>query len=124
MISFTKKPKFSKTLAFLENAKKLDPIDILHKYGELGVAELSKATPIDSGAAASSWSYEITGSKVKYRLSWKNSDMAGQVPTVILLQYGHGTRGGTYVEGRDFINPAIRPIFDGIVKAIVEEVVA
>lgn len=87
---------------------------ILSKYGEMGVLALSRATPKDSGETARSWSYEIEKTGSGYKLVWKNSHVNKGVPIAIILQYGHGTRNGGYVQGRDYINPALRPIFDGI----------
>lgn len=87
---------------------------ILSKYGEMGVLALSRATPKESGETARSWSYEIEKTDSGYRLVWKNSHVNKGVPIAIILQYGHGTRNGGYVQGRDYINPALRPIFDGI----------
>lgn len=87
---------------------------ILSKYGEMGVLALSQATPLDSGETARSWSYEIEKTGSGYNLVWKNSHVNKGVPIAIILQYGHGTRNGGYVQGRDYINPALRPIFDGI----------
>lgn len=87
---------------------------ILSKYGEMGVLALSRATPEDSGETARSWSYEIEKTGSGYSLVWKNSHVNKGVPIAIILQYGHGTRNGGYVQGRDYINPALRPIFDGI----------
>lgn len=87
---------------------------ILSKYGEMGVLALSRATPEDSGETARSWSYEIEKTDSGYRLVWKNSNVNKGVPIAIILQYGHGTRNGGYVQGRDYINPALVPVFDGI----------
>jgi len=89
---------------------------ILSKYGEQGVLALSQATPVDSGETANSWSYEIEHTGSGYKLVWKNSHVNKGVPIAIILQYGHGTRNGGYVQGRDYINPALRPIFDGIAE--------
>lgn len=87
---------------------------ILSKYGEMGVLALSRATPEDSGETARSWSYEIEKTDSGYRLVWNNSNVNKGVPIAIILQYGHGTRNGGYVQGRDYINPALVPVFDGI----------
>lgn len=95
---------------------------ILKKYGELGVQRLAEATPKATGKTSQSWSYEIQRSGNDYTLTWNNSNIAEWVPVVILLQYGHGTRGGTWVEGRDFINPAIRPIFEELSRELRREV--
>lgn len=87
---------------------------ILDKYGQAGVNALSAATPIDSGATASSWYYEITESKGNYTITWSNSNVADGVPIVILIQYGHATKNGGYVQGIDFINPTLKPMFKKI----------
>lgn len=86
----------------------------LSKYGAEGVAALASATPIDSGETKNAWSYEIVKTKGTYSIIWSNSHMAGPTPVVILLQHGHGTGNGGYIQGRDFINPALKPIFDRI----------
>lgn len=121
MVKITQ-PKFLKTLKYMHRAKRLDPIDILHKYGQRGVDALRKNTPMDSGETANAWSYSVTGNKERYVLSWSNSVMAGGVPLVILLQYGHSTKSGYFLSGRDFINPAIKPIYDGLEKELLSEV--
>lgn len=121
MIKITQ-PKFIKTLKYMSRAKRLDPIDILHKYGRRGVIALQNATPMDTGETAYSWDYKITGDKRRYELTWTNSVMAGGVPLVILLHYGHATKSGYYLSGRNFINPALKPIYDGIEKALANEV--
>ena len=96
----------------------MDIMSILDQYGTMGTQALSAATPVDTGAAASSWSHTVKRSGKTYSIEWTNSDMAGGTPTVILLQYGHGTGTGGYVQGRDFINPAMRPIFDSIAENV------
>lgn len=121
-ITFESHGDYRKTNSFLRKLLKLDPIHILEKYGELGVQRLAEATPKDTGKTSQSWSYEIHRSGNDYTLTWNNSNIAEWVPVVILLQYGHGTRGGTWIEGRDFINPAIRPIFDELSKELRREV--
>lgn len=114
MITFSSTGSFKNTERFLKRATEFDIRRILDTYGRKGVAALAGATPADSGATAASWSYEISGSKGSWSISWTNSNMAGGVPVAILLQYGHGTGTGGYVQGRDFINPAMRNIFDQI----------
>ena len=94
----------------------------LNQYGRRGVDALSAATPIDSGKTASSWNYEIHRSKDLVEIVWTNSNVNDGAPIVILLQYGHATGNGGYVQGYDFINPAIRPIFDEIEKDLWKEV--
>ena len=116
MISFRQKGDFSKLTSFLEKAKESVKIGDLDKYGREGVAALSSATPIDSGKTANSWSYEITNKDGSATITFKNSNIQNGVPIAIILQYGHGTRNGGWVQGRDYINPAIQPIFDEIVN--------
>ena len=116
-----KEPKFNKTFSFLEALEKFDARSVLHEYGRLGVGVLSAATPVDTGETAGSWSYKITGNKERYKLIWTNSEVAGSAPLVLMLQYGHSTKSGYFVSGRDFINPALRPIYDSLNKKLLEE---
>ena len=122
MISFRQKGDFSKLTHFLERAKESVRIGDLDKYGREGVAALSSATSIDSGETANSWSYEITNKDGSATITFKNSNIQNGVPIAIILQYGHGTRNGGWVQGRDYINPAIQPIFDEIVNNAWREV--
>lgn len=122
MISFKHKGNFKMTEKFLTNASKFEISRIMKKYAQEGVRELSSATPVDTGETASSWNYTVKISKGSASITWTNSKMAGGTPLVILLQYGHGTRNGGYVQGRDFINPAIRPIVDKIADEAWREV--
>ena len=122
MISFRQKGDFSKLTSFLERAKETVYLGDLNKYGRQGVAALASATPIDSGETASSWYYEIENNKESATITFCNSNVQNGVPIAIILQYGHGTRNGGWVEGRDYINPAIQPIFDQIVDDAWREV--
>ena len=122
MISFRQKGDFSKLTRYFERVKKTARLSILDKYGREGVAALSSATPVDSGETASSWYYEITNENGSAAISFYNSNVNKGVPIAIILQYGHGTGTGGWVEGRDYINPAIQPIFDEIVDAAWKEV--
>ena len=122
MISFRQKGDFSKLTKFLERAKETVYLGDLNKYGRQGVAALAPATPIDSGETASSWYYEIENTKGSATITFYNSNVQNGVPIAIILQYGHGTRNGGWVEGRDYINPAIQPIFDQIVDDAWREV--
>ena len=122
MISFRQKGDFSKLTSFLERAKETVHLGDLNKYGRQGVAALASATPIDSGETASSWYYEIENNKESATITFYNSNVQNGVPIAIILQYGHGTRNGGWVEGRDYINPAIQPIFDQIVDDAWREV--
>ena len=122
MVTFRHKGNFSKLTAYLERVKKGANIRGLAKYAEEGVAALSSATPIDSGLTAKSWYYEIEDKNGVVRISFCNSNIQNGVPIAVILQYGHGTRNGGWVEGRDYINPAIQPIFDKITQEAWREV--
>lgn len=122
MISFRQKGDFSKLDRFLERAKEAARLSILDKYGQEGVAVLSSATPVDSGETANSWFYEIEHSNGSASITFCNSHINKGVPIAIILQYGHGTGTGGWVEGRDYINPAIQPLFDEIVDSAWKEV--
>ena len=122
MISFRHKGDFSKTTSFLNRAKDKVYLGDLDKYGRQGVAALASATPIDSGKTASSWYYKIENTKESAKITFYNSNVQNGVSIAIILQYGHGTRNGGWVEGRDYINPAVRPIFDKIVDDAWREV--
>lgn len=122
MISFRQKGDFSKITRFLEKAKEAVRLGDLDKYGREGVAALASATPVDSGQTANSWYYEIENRNGSATISFHNSNIQNGVPIAIILQYGHGTGTGGWVQGRDYINPAIQPIFDKIVKEAWKEV--
>lgn len=122
MISFRQKGDFSKLTRFLEKMKEGIRLGELDKYGREGVAALSSATPVESGLTASSWYYEITNKKSQARITFYNSNVQNGVPIAIIIQYGHGTGTGGWVEGRDYINPAVRPVFDKIADAAWKEV--
>lgn len=122
MIKFRHKGDFSKTTGFLERSKQAVRLGLLDKYGRAGVAALASATPVDSGLTANSWYYRIENKKGSTTISFFNSNIQNGVPIAIILQYGHGTRNGGWVEGRDYINPAMRPIFDKIVNEAWREV--
>ena len=121
-ITFTQKGDFSKLTRYLERVKEAARISILDKYGREGVAALASATPVDSGLAASSWGYEIKRTATSASIIFTNSDIENGFPVAIMLQYGHGTGTGGWVEGRDYINPAIQPIFDKIANNAWKEV--
>ena len=122
MISFRQKGDFSKLTRFLEKAKNAVHLGILDKYGREGVAALASATPLDSGKTASSWYYEIQHGEGTASINFYNSNVNKGVPIAIILQYGHGTGTGGWVQGRDYINPAIQPIFDKIANEAWREV--
>jgi len=122
MITFRQKGDFSKLNNFLERIKEVVKIGDLDQYGQEGVEALMAATPKDSGLTASSWYYEIVRTEGSTSIQFKNSNINKGVPIAVILQYGHGTRNGGWVEGRDYINPAIQPIFDKIAEDAWKEV--
>lgn len=122
MISFRHKGDLSKSTKYLTRVKNAVRRGFLDKYGREGVAALASATPVDSGKTADSWYYEIKDEKGSITITFNNSNVVKGVPIAIILQHGHGTRNGGWVQGRDYINPAIRPIFDRLVKDAWEEV--
>lgn len=122
MITFRHKGNFNKLTVFLEKADRTASLKDLDKYGREGVAALASATPVDTGLTASSWYYEIKRQNGVVALNFCNSNVNNGIPIAIILQYGHGTRNGGWVEGRDYINPAIQPIFDRIANDAWREV--
>ncbi len=122
MITFNQKGDFSKFTNYLERIKEVVHLGNLDKYGKMGVEALSSATPVDSGTTASSWYYEIEREHGSAKVSFYNSNVNKGVPIAIILQYGHGTRNGGYVSGRDYINPAIQPVFDKLADEAWKEV--
>lgn len=123
MIRFKQSGNFSNTERFLNKNKNLGYIrDILERYGKAGVSALANNTPIDSGNTASSWDYTIEVSNGRSVIYWTNSNVQDGVSIAIILQYGHGTNGGGYVRGFDYINPAMRPIFENIANKAWKEV--
>ena len=122
MISFRQKGDFSKSTRFLERVGEAVCLGYLDKFGREGVNALSSATPVESGETANSWYYKIVNKKNSITITWYNSNVVNGVPIAIILQYGHGTKNGGYVQGRDYINPAIQPIFDKIADTAWREV--
>lgn len=114
MITITQKGNFNNTTRYLKKLSEGDLVSFLSKYGSLGVNALSNATPLESGETAGSWYYTLKYRKGYYSIRWHNRHIEDGVPIAVILQYGHGTRNGGYVQGRDYIMPAIRPIFDQI----------
>lgn len=122
MIAFRNKGDFKNTENFLKKSLGINYRSILEKYAEEGVKQLSAATPKESGETASSWSYEIIQNGSSLSIVWNNSNIQNGVNIAVILQYGHGTRNGGYVAGRDYINPALKPIFDNLARAAWKEV--
>ena len=124
MISVTSKGSFDNTEAFLRRAQKADIRGILEDAAQQGVKALAAATPIDSGLAENSWGVLIESARGGARITWTNSDVENGFPVAIMLQYGYGTGTGGYVQGRDYINPAMKPIFDQIADKVWKAVIS
>lgn len=122
MISFSSKGNFSKTTKFLNKCLNQDYLNVLDKYGQKGVDALRRATPKDSGLTADSWDYIITKKKNDVRIHFVNSNIQNGANVAILLQYGHATKSGSFVQGIDYINPALEPIFQKIADEAWKEV--
>lgn len=124
MIKVTSRGSFSKSQAFLQRMKQREQFKVLYKYGAIGVAALRDATPKDSGLTANGWYYEIVDRPGYFAIHWLNShiEQPGNIPVAVLIQYGHATRNGGIVEGIDYINPALRPIFDQMADDMWKEV--
>lgn len=121
-ISFRQKGNFNKTEKFLKKSFGKDYMGVLERYAKEGVSHLAANTPKDSGNTAGSWSYKIEQKGSSISIIWNNSNVQKGVNIAVILQYGHATRNGGYVSGRDYINPALRPIFDAMAEAAWKEV--
>jgi hypothetical protein len=123
MITISSSGSFKNTYKFLGFLHRREYIKNLKKFGERGVQALSEATPVRTGKTAASWGYEIDNKLNSIKITWTNSNLTTQnIPVAILIQYGHGTGAGVYVQGVDYINPALRPVFDEIGDEIWKEV--
>ncbi len=118
MITFEVSGSFAKTQAFLQTVSHLNIASIMESCGQRGVSALASATPEDTGRTAAAWGYVATAAGGVYTITWTNSDVENGFPVAIMLQYGYGTGTGGYVQGRDYINPAIAPIFDMIADRV------
>jgi len=123
IITIKHRGNFSKSYKFLKNVINLDYKAILDRYGIKGVEALSANTPFDTGNTANSWSYSIEENRSSISIVWSNENLNDGVNIAIILQYGHGTGTGGYVEGRDYINPALRPVFDEMANTIWKELI-
>lgn len=117
-ITFQFSGSFKNSEAFLRAASKVNILSIMQSCGQDGVNALAKATPTDSRLASASWGYNVSQSRGGYSIVWTNSDIESGFPVAIMLQYGYGTGTGGYVQGRDYINPAMKPIFDKIADKV------
>lgn len=122
MITIKARGSFSNTYKFLEKCKEIVHHGDFDRYGRMGVEALRSATPIDSGKTAESWGYEIKHKSSGITITWTNTNVNDGCPIAIILQYGHATKDGYFIEGRDYINPALRPIFDYIAEDMWKEV--
>ena len=122
MITFEQKGDFKNSDRFLKRMSNFDFSKTLKGVAQEGVRALAAATPVDSGLAAGSWGYRIERSRNSFAITWTNSDIESGFPVALMIQYGHGTGTGGYVQGRDYINPAMRPIFDQIIERLWTEV--
>lgn len=120
MIKINHKGDFSKTFEFLQRPKKYD--SIMRKYAEQGLQALRDATPIDTGITANSWYYKIENNNGITKISYHNSNIVNGVNIAIILEYGHATKNGGWIQGKKYINPAIQPVFDTIVEEVWKEV--
>jgi hypothetical protein len=125
MLTFKHKGDFKNTERFFNATAKGVYFQLLDKYGQMGVTALAQATPKDSGETANSWTYDVVHSKNKSTIAWNNSHVTSEgTPIAIILQYGHGTGTGGFVQGRDYINPAIRPLFDKMADDVWKAVIS
>lgn len=122
MITFRSKGDFSKLTRYMERVRNAIRLGMLDKYGREGVAALASATPVETGETANSWHYEVINGRGSAKISFYNTHINKGVNIAIILQYGHGTGTGGWVQGRDYINPAIQPVFDRIVQTLWKEV--
>lgn len=122
MIKFEQKGDFKKLNSFLEKSKNVFKVGDLDRYGREGVNALSSVTPRDTGETARSWDYKINRTKDRITIEFHNSNIQNGVPIAVIIQYGHATEDGGYVQGRDYINPVIRPLFDKMANDIWKEV--
>lgn len=121
-IKFTQEGDFKHVEKFLQNASKSDLRSILRSYGQKGVDALSAATPKDTGKTADSWYYEISVTKKGVSVTWRNNNISNSIPIVLLIEFGHGTQNGSYIQGRPFIGETIQPIFDKLASDAWKEV--
>lgn len=121
MIRVTR-PKFLKTRKYFKKLERIDVRPLLERAGRAGVVALANNTPKDSGETASSWGYKIERKGDDYKLIWTNSAVGGHTPIILFLQYGHATKSGYFLPGRDIINPALRPVYQDFMKSLGQEV--
>lgn len=122
IISVKVSGSFDKTEKYLTKLQEAKYFEIMEKYGSRGVGLLSVSTPVDQGTTARSWTYEVRRSSGHFTIVWRNTHITNGFPVAVMIQYGHGTRNGGYVTGRDYINPAIKPLFNEMISELEREV--
>ena len=122
MITLTASGSFDKVDKFINAMKREEAFAFLNAFGQQGVEALANSTPVDTGLTSNSWDYEIVKNKGRYSIVWTNSNTEPGIPVAILIQYGHATKDGGWVQGRDYINPSVRPLFDKIADQVWERV--
>jgi hypothetical protein len=122
LITISSKGSFSNTEKFLKRSIISNYNSIFEKYGKEGVRLLSSATPVDTGKTSESWTYEVKKSKSGISIEWSNSNVVNGVPIAIIIQYGHATQNGAYIQGQDYINPVIKPLFDKLTDNLWKDV--
>ena len=121
-LSITTRGSWDRTVQHLKRLQANSAFALLDRYGQAGVAALASATPVESNLTASSWTYDIVKKNTYYAIHWRNTNVEDGIPIAVILQYGHATRTGGYVQGRDYIMPAIQPIFDQMITDFWKEV--
>lgn len=122
MITISSKGNFNNTEKFFKKVATSNYISVFDKYGKEGVRLLSSATPVDTGKTSESWTYEVKKSKSGISIEWSNSNVVNGVQIAVIIQYGHGTQNGAYIQGQDYINPVIKPLFDILTNDIWKDV--
>lgn len=122
MIKFNHRGDFKRTERFFKQAAAADYMSVFVKYGQMGVGALAAATPVDTGETSGAWGFDVYAKNGSFSIVWTNSNLVNGIPIAILIQYGHGTKNGGYVEGRDFINPATLLVFEKLANEVWEEV--
>lgn len=121
-VKFRHHGNFQTTERFLNAVRRKDYRRTINEFANRGKLQLASATPIDSSLTANSWDYEVKIYQGGFKIIWTNSNLVDGIPVAILIQYGHGTRNGSFIQGRDYINPTMQPIFDQIAESLWKEV--
>ena len=122
VLKISSRGDYDKTTRWLKKVQARGYLQKLDQYGQQGVAALEQATPKRSGKTAASWQYDVNINGSKIEIVWRNTNIIDSVPIAVIIQYGHGTGTGGYVEGVDYINPAIKPVFEEITQNVWKEI--